>query len=462
MADADQGFLNLFETCMGLLAITSCGIASGWLGLFSKKDLVPMNKFVFLVALPALIFKSLATANWYNFSWEFILAFLFTRMAMGVIIAVGTLIWTPCRSDDAFVLEEFITHFISGTWMSTVIYGVPILVALYGIPTGVATLRAVLATLSSVFFQLPFMLMVYEVNRWMRKRRARQQLEKDLAAGGPGYGIGTDTSGSESSSDAILSSVSASSADSDVSISSSLDSVDESSSDTSASSSSSADEGGADIDSALANSQPDSSSSSRADNGGNVDVNYDKPSSSRRIPLVSIQLWLHRHPYVMLLTHVLLNPVIFACICGAIWSLSKADSPGELPITINQIVTPLGNCVTPMAVYMVGIFIWVEARQYFTKPSLWMAAFCYLLIKHILVPSVAAFFLYVLDQTGVVAQQGIYIAATPLSVAAFTVAHRYGVQTAPVTMTVALGNLTMVLWMGLTYAVIKENDVFAP
>ncbi len=110
------------------------------------------------VGIPALAFKGLAIQKFALLPWSYIAVFFCLRAALflvWVIIDVGIFF----RSCNAGTLTA---DYMNSTWINTVIFGIPIYVALYG-PT--FAVYPIFASISSFFFQLPLQLLLFEVER---------------------------------------------------------------------------------------------------------------------------------------------------------------------------------------------------------------------------------------------------------------------------------------------------------
>ena len=68
----------------------------------------------------------------------------------------------------SFTIEKYVTTYLGTTWMDTIVYGIPILSALFD--SSVGSIYPVLASISSFIFQLPFMLIIFELGVAVRER----------------------------------------------------------------------------------------------------------------------------------------------------------------------------------------------------------------------------------------------------------------------------------------------------
>eukprot|EP00013_Stygamoeba_regulata_P009198 CAMPEP_0177672724 /NCGR_PEP_ID=MMETSP0447-20121125/25509_1 /TAXON_ID=0 /ORGANISM="Stygamoeba regulata, Strain BSH-02190019" /LENGTH=189 /DNA_ID=CAMNT_0019180441 /DNA_START=193 /DNA_END=759 /DNA_ORIENTATION=+ len=183
-------------------------MALGWLAGFfgilhndSRVPLQALNGFVFIFGIPALVFRGLATTDFTDLNWTFVSAFLLLRLVSGVLLALITALYSAGLGAlskgtiglGAFkgTIGLFLTHWIGVTWMNTLIFGVPLLQAIYG--PGVVVLN-VLAAISSLFFQLPVMLLLFDVQDLVSPTADPTDATAYGGAPGGGSGTGADAS----------------------------------------------------------------------------------------------------------------------------------------------------------------------------------------------------------------------------------------------------------------------------
>jgi predicted permease len=184
-----------------ILAIAITGYVLAKVKVFgSPEALVYLNNFVFFLAIPCTVFRGLAIQNWLILDWRFVFVFLTLRVIVGVLCLLATWpvqqfhrLWLKIRqgeddeeannavrgkqndNDDEYSRSDFIghllTHYIATTWINTIIYGIPIILVLYGIESIVWN---IMAAMSSLFFQLPVMLVCFEIRKIRQRRRERR------------------------------------------------------------------------------------------------------------------------------------------------------------------------------------------------------------------------------------------------------------------------------------------------
>ncbi|KAL4458898.1 hypothetical protein ABPG75_013763 [Micractinium tetrahymenae] len=152
-----QQFLNQDLAIMLVIAIGALSVVR--FVIFKKEDIRLFNVFLFKLTLPASVILGLGIkTNLYNADiWRFVGAFLMMRAIM---LAACALVFGLLLRRS---LGEVTANWLSTTWISTVILGVPLLQALLG--PSYANL-GVVAGISSFIFQLPLMLILFEVHTW--------------------------------------------------------------------------------------------------------------------------------------------------------------------------------------------------------------------------------------------------------------------------------------------------------
>lgn len=198
MASASEKADRLAEVGVPLLAVMVVGYLMAATRAFPPKvALAPLNKFVFYLSIPALMGRLLAIQDLASYEergfWRFTLAFGLLRVVGGVLAAACAAVqesaWgirtglglqsssaPPPDGKAADRLGSFVRTYMASTWMNTVVFGLPLVSAVYGPQFGIYT---VLAALSSVAMQLPVMLATLEV-RAERTAHARHVVNHDL------------------------------------------------------------------------------------------------------------------------------------------------------------------------------------------------------------------------------------------------------------------------------------------
>ncbi len=116
-------FLN---AVLPIFAVVAIGFAFGRGGVFDFSAAVALNRFVFYIALPVLLFRLIATAPFERFEWFLILAFLLAELAL---YAAGYLI---ARFGFGRSQTESLLLGMSAAFANQVFFILPIARQLYG------------------------------------------------------------------------------------------------------------------------------------------------------------------------------------------------------------------------------------------------------------------------------------------------------------------------------------------
>ena len=170
-------YLPVLNECIKILVTVGIGSLMGCCNVFQANAFVPQaTKFVFYVALPMLVIKGLGIGiDMYDdsFIWEYICAFLFLRV-IALIISFGIIFVVRRQQHDedeeTTTIGQVAVLWLTFTWISTVILGVPISAAVFGDPMK-GKVYGILAAISSFIFQLPFQLFFLEYHDLMKHRR---------------------------------------------------------------------------------------------------------------------------------------------------------------------------------------------------------------------------------------------------------------------------------------------------
>ncbi len=156
--NATAGYLNALQVCASILTMMAFGVFWRLLGVTGPTEPLvhAFNAFMFNVGVPALAFKGLAIQKFALLPWSFIAVFFCLRAALFVVWLVVDLLLLRQP------LGVLVADYMNSTWINTVIFGIPIYVALYGPASAVFP---IFASISSFFFQLPLQLVLLEIER---------------------------------------------------------------------------------------------------------------------------------------------------------------------------------------------------------------------------------------------------------------------------------------------------------
>ena len=131
------GYLPLLNECIKILLSVAFGAVMGYFQIFDATTFVPLAvKFVFHVALPLHILRGIGVVvNFYDprFQWMYIVAFLVLRV-LALLLCVAWVLaasqWGRYKSQQG--IGQVAVLWLTLTWISTVILGVPISKAVFG------------------------------------------------------------------------------------------------------------------------------------------------------------------------------------------------------------------------------------------------------------------------------------------------------------------------------------------
>lgn len=132
----------LLNIIFPIFAIVIAGYICGRYNLLGPESSETLNRFVYWVALPALLFKAMANVNFAAvFNWSFIIGFTIALFVLWILAsAVGRFLFRLNTAESAL-------HGLNGVYANTGYMGIPLALAAYGDEAG---LPAILATVISV------------------------------------------------------------------------------------------------------------------------------------------------------------------------------------------------------------------------------------------------------------------------------------------------------------------------
>ena len=160
-----EAFESAGHAAGALLVQIGVGFVMRGVGGVDGKGIGVMNKLVFGIGIPCLVFRVLATQDLDKLDWDFIGAFLVLRAGMlvwGILSAGAGMAWVG-KGGIREGVRRVVSDWVGTTWINTIIFGAPILASLYGKKDGVRF--AVLASISSFLFMLPLLLVLLEVTK---------------------------------------------------------------------------------------------------------------------------------------------------------------------------------------------------------------------------------------------------------------------------------------------------------
>ena len=116
----------LLDGVLPIFAIVVIGYALGKRGIFDKNSATVINKFVLLVAIPALGLHLIANAPFSEFDWRIIVGFFLSELAIYILGALTAHFLFKCE------LKESILLGLAASFGNHILYVLPIAISLFG------------------------------------------------------------------------------------------------------------------------------------------------------------------------------------------------------------------------------------------------------------------------------------------------------------------------------------------
>ena len=150
------------------------------------------------------------------------------------------------------------------------------------------------------------------------------------------------------------------------------------------------------------------------------------PSTPPRRPLTRGEV---ARRAVAIVWQILSNPPMAALILGLLYSAilrtcwrDQKVCEIRYPFWIDSWITQFGNCVTPVAAFTIGMFM--AGREHVFLHS-WRPGLAALLVKLLVMPLIALGLAHSWGFTGIEGRAAVLIAALPIAVAAFAISQKY-------------------------------------
>jgi hypothetical protein len=179
-------YIYVLNSCLQILCTISLGAILSKLApdVFDNVFVSKSVQFVFYVALPCHIAYGIGVnVDFYSnaFVWEYICCFLVLRVLSLLLAALSVFV----QNKHQISIGDIAVRWLTLTWISTVILGVPIMTSVYGSPQK-GQFYGLLAGISSFIFQLPFQIFFFECHELGRdhtltqEKSVRNQLDDDI------------------------------------------------------------------------------------------------------------------------------------------------------------------------------------------------------------------------------------------------------------------------------------------
>lgn len=394
-------YLPVLNKLLQFEATILLGYTSSALGFISAEKFVPQAvEVVFKILLPSLIIKGLGTIiDFYTDKnvWMFISAFLILR-AMALCIAFLAVLfsnWIERRPANG--LGYIAVLWLSLSWISTVILGVPICTAMFGRPT-LGVKYGVAAAISSWIFQLPLQLVFFEYHTAEKEQLPQLNNAKQvvLVATPQIDPIATPNTTSDEGSSIQLNIIS---------------------------------------DESEISGPPEK------------EISHINKSTSWW-SIVKFDNLSHQQFWIDIARRLAHNPVLIALILGFIISLSTAGKYLRCPSStcipglewIGATLGWLGDCVSPLSLFAMGA--WMHSVKNLVKlPKLKICLF--MLSKLIVIPLIMVGLSNLMEFDNEAGRAAVLIASLPISMASFSLAHQYKIGEIDLATNVTVGTILM-------------------
>lgn len=446
-SDGPWKYLPVLNECIKILLTVAIGMVMGYLEIFQANTFVPhATKFVFYVALPLLVVRGLGIGiNFYDdsFLWNFIGAFLILRV-IALLVSFGIVFRVKIGGQRG--IAEVAVMWLTLSWISTVILGVPISGAVFGSPDKGKT-YGILAGISSFIFQLPVQLLFLECHllekEYFESKETSNRTDVEQAIIEHADGKEKNWSNVEKSSPSME-------FDEPTSNESKLED--------------------------LYRKPTDEMLPGAASNKGEPEVTTLqtgnlKESSIQDESTTPLMLWFQfakkREVWKKILIQLVRNPVLWGIAGGFFLSLTKLG-PRYLDPNSHDVVPGLawfastcdwfGACVSPLSLFAMGVWMQSQGKQVF-KSSLFSAPLC-MLSKLVVVPFLMVGLAKAVNLDNEQGRAAVLIAALPISMASFSLGSRYKIGEALLSQNVALGTALVLPSVLIWIVVMDEVDLF--
>ncbi|KAI8814856.1 auxin efflux carrier [Cladochytrium replicatum] len=389
MSELQGASMAVLEVCIPILVVIAGGVLCSWSGLLPpKKDgaLHWLNKFVYYLGLPAMLFNGLAPEDLFTIDYSFALSslsFLLTlhtvALFVGIYLVVGMQLKLISKVDP---LGQFLGIWINTTWVNLFIFGVPILSAFMDAEK--ALQYNVLAAFSSFGFQWPVMIFLFELRKVLRER-----------SDGPQQALITHRDGSTAQMPESIAL--------------------------------------GEIGSTTSESHTGASIRARRIAAGFRSIR--NISSKSEVRTIAIKIG----------RALITNPTIISCLLAVIYSLAitshvLASSTVKFPKPLASLVTWLANTVTPLSTFCIGLFMFASWKAISKR---WKVGLGLVLLKNTCVPLFAILLSKWFGLQGESAQALVLMTGMPMALGTFPIFQTYNTGEEVAATTVIMGTLLM-------------------
>ena len=165
----ERVFAVMLDPLLPIFAVLVLGFCLSLAKVFEAKDAGSINRFVFYLAVPSLIFSVLVKADVGDFQWKVLSVYFLAEI---VIYAVGTLI---ARSVFGFTGPEALLLGMTACFSNHILFVLPIALQLYGEPAGLP-IAAIVTADAALVFGLTIFAMEFMTNQIANAKKVASQL----------------------------------------------------------------------------------------------------------------------------------------------------------------------------------------------------------------------------------------------------------------------------------------------
>ncbi|GAX25221.1 hypothetical protein FisN_5Lh304 [Fistulifera solaris] len=388
-------YISVVNVGIQIVGTVVLGSLSSWIGVFDNTFVVDATKFVFWVALPALVINGIGVGiDFYSdaFVWDFIKVFLLIRVAS--LLLSFFLVIAVFRERKG--LGDVAVQFLNFSWISTIVHGIPILTAILPDPA-MAVFFGLMAGISSFLFQLPLQLFFLEASVLERQLLFAPEVTDEEAL----------TAEKESTPPHEINKV--------------------------------------DEETHLEEEHSEIKMES--------DAKLETPKSRLALWLELIS---RRDILTQVTGRVIRNPVLWGICIGFIISLSTFGKTYLRPLNDQKepntnyveglewfvaLLNWLGDMVSPLSLFSMGVWMHQQGKDLISIS--WLELAGSMLVKLVLIPLLMVGLVDVYDLPNTYARSAVLVAALPISLAAFSLGKQFDIGEASLAANVTMGTILM-------------------
>jgi len=173
-------YATLFSNVLPVYLIIILGWIAAKMGMikYQSADAIDsINSFIFNVCVPAQVLQYLAQENLLDWSyWKYVASFLIVHYALGVFCFVYAYFTSSSSSGSHPFIPRFAALWMSMTWISSIVLGLPVLVLLYG--DAQVQVYPILSVLGLIWLELPLYIGLLQYHNNNVNSKANEDVRK--------------------------------------------------------------------------------------------------------------------------------------------------------------------------------------------------------------------------------------------------------------------------------------------